>query len=171
MGQTAGLRNSAAEIIRSDERQRTKLPHSTRITCTTYSHTLIMAALISRRLFSTSTRRFQSHVQDELRKETKQNPELWILGGVMVAALGGAGFYFGRSPTGATSETRVTIAKDGMPWEGDSSLGKYKYHPGGDITKEPKEAPSALNVVVVPGVTLPKELHDKYNKWGKDGYP
>lgn len=58
-----------------------------------------------------------------------------------------------------------------MPWEGDASGGKYKYHPGGDLNQEPKEAPSALNVVVVPNVTLPKELHDKFNKWGKEGYP
>lgn len=77
----------------------------------------------------------------------------------------------GRSPTGSTSESPVNIAKDGMPWEGDASGGKYKYHPGGDLNQEPKEAPSALNVVVVPNVTLPKELHDKFNKWGKEGYP
>jgi hypothetical protein len=105
----------------------------------------------------------------------------------MVAALGGAGFYFGkpragqdfigsnanqplvgRSPTKSTSEVPVTIAS--RPWDGDGQ-GKYKYHPGGDLTKEPKDAPSALNVVVVPNVTLPAELHEKYNKWGKDGYP
>jgi len=30
-----------------------------------------------------------------------------------------------------------------------------------------KDAPSALNTVVIPNVTLPKSLHDKYNKWGK----
>ena len=76
----------------------------------------------------------------------------------------------GRSPTGATSESPVNIAKDGHPWESGSS-GKYKYHPGGDPSQEPKDAPSALNVVVVPNVTLPAELHDKFNKWGKDGYP
>ena len=58
-----------------------------------------------------------------------------------------------------------------MPWETGAEGGKYKYHPGGDPSAEPKDAPSALNVVVVPNVTLPKELHEKYNKWGKDGYP
>ena len=58
-----------------------------------------------------------------------------------------------------------------MPWEGDASAGKYKYHPGGDPNQAPRDAPSALNVVVVPNVTLPAELHDKFNKWGKDGYP
>ncbi|OAQ67182.1 hypothetical protein VFPPC_14446 [Pochonia chlamydosporia 170] len=125
-----------------------------------------MASLIPRRLFSTTARRLQT--SDNLKTETKRNPELMILGGVMVAALGGAGFYFGRSPTKSTSESPVTIAS--RPWEGEGE-GKYKYHPGGDLTKEPKDAPSALNVVVVPNVTLPAELHEKYNKWGKEGYP
>ena len=78
--------------------------------------------------------------------------------------------YTGRSPTKSTSENPVNIAKGGMPWEGNAS-GKYQYHPGGDPNAAPKDAPSALNAVVVPNVTLPKELHDKFNKWGKDGYP
>lgn len=64
----------------------------------------------------------------------------------------------------------MRIADQGMPWEAES-LGKYKYHPGGDRSKEAQDAPSALNVVVVPNVTLPAELHDAMNKWGKDGYP
>ena len=57
-----------------------------------------------------------------------------------------------------------------MPWESDHD-GKYKYHPGGDLNAEPKDAPSALNVVVFPDVKMAAEVHDKYNKWGKDGYP
>ncbi|PHH76876.1 hypothetical protein CDD82_3774 [Ophiocordyceps australis] len=118
-----------------------------------------------RRLESSS-----AHSQEQLKRDTKRNPELMILGAVMVAALGGAGFYFGRSPTMSTSENPVNIAKDGMPWEGDTE-GKYKYHPGGDPSREPRHAPSALNSVIVPNVTLPKQEHDKFNKWGKDGYP
>lgn len=79
--------------------------------------------IASRRLFSTTVRRFQEHEKQELKKESKRNPEtlvrhnyrashawdeaakdirnrqltvsLQILGGVMVAALTGAGFYFG----------------------------------------------------------------------------
>ena len=50
-----------------------------------------------------------------------------------------------------------------MPWQTDDSRPdkgadhfKYKYHPGGDPKKAPKEAPSALNTVIVPNVTLPK---------------
>ncbi|KAG4216563.1 hypothetical protein PC116_g34956, partial [Phytophthora cactorum] len=85
-------------------------------------------------------------------------------------ALGGAGLYFGRSPTQATSEAPVGMAKSGMPWETGATEGKYRYHPGGDPSAVPKDAPSAVNVVVIPDVNLPKHLHDKYNKWGKDGY-
>ena len=115
----------------------------------------------------------------------------------MVLALGGAGLYFGssshspslppfpppagrtspltslqkgRSPTGASSESPVGVASSGMPWEAGVVDGKYRYHPGGDPTQSPKDAPSAVNVVVVPNVNLPKRLHDQYNKWGKDGY-
>ncbi|KAK7415216.1 hypothetical protein QQX98_006063 [Neonectria punicea] len=130
-----------------------------------------MASQVTRRFLSTTARRLQDAQKAELKKETKKNPEILILGGVMVAALGGAGYYFGQSPTGATSETQVNIAKDGHPWEAGAGAGKYKYHPGGDTNQEPKDAPSALNVVVVPNVTLPAELHEKYNKWGKEGYP
>ena len=51
-----------------------------------------------------------------------------------------------------------------MPWQSGGSTkqgapdehGKYQYHPGGDRTKAPKEAPSALNSVIVPNVNLPK---------------
>ncbi|KAG6002216.1 hypothetical protein E4U21_003307 [Claviceps maximensis] len=126
-----------------------------------------MASQVARRFFTTSARRLQN---ENLKAESKRNPETLILGAVMVAALGGAGFYFGRTPTKSTSENPVSIAKGGMPWEGDAQ-GKYKYHPGGDLNADPKDAPSALNAVVVPNVTLPRELHDKYNKWGKEGYP
>jgi len=88
-----------------------------------------------------------------------------------------------------------------MPWETGATEGKYRYHPGGDASQSPRDAPSAVNVVVVPDVNLPKvsqqktpashfytttkhyehfntstniystqHLHEKYNKWGKDGY-
>ncbi len=49
-----------------------------------------------------------------------------------------------------------------MPWQTDSKGGgadehfKYQYHPGGDKTKAPKDAPSALHSVIVPNVTLSK---------------
>ena len=43
-----------------------------------------------------------------------------------------------------------------MPWETGATEGKYRYHPGGDGSLEPKDAPSAVNVVVIPDVNLPK---------------
>ncbi|KAK1826678.1 hypothetical protein QBC39DRAFT_292696 [Podospora conica] len=128
-----------------------------------------MASFIARRAFTTTARRLATG-EEALKSETKKNPEIAILGGVMVCALAGAGFYFGRSPTKSTSETPVAMPKNSMPWESGSSEGKYQYHPGGDASAAPKSAPSAVNVVVVPNVSLPKELHEKWNKWGKDGY-
>jgi hypothetical protein len=107
---------------------------------------------------------------EELKKESKRNPEIMILGGVVVATLGAAGFYFGSSPTSSTDERPVAMSSGGMPWESSGSTGKYKYHPGGDASQEPRDAPSALNTVIVPNVTMSSELHDKFNKWGKDGY-
>jgi hypothetical protein len=61
----------------------------------------------------------------------------------------------GRSPTSSTSEQDVHVK--GMPWEaGSATDGKYQYHPGGDPSREAKDAPSAVNVVIVPNVNLPK---------------
>jgi len=80
----------------------------------------------------------------------------------MSGAFGLAGFYFGRKPTSATSEAEVSVANSSMPWEVDhdsddhSKHFKYQYHPKGDKSATPKNAPSALNTVVVPNVTLPK---------------
>ncbi|KAI0391727.1 hypothetical protein F5Y17DRAFT_397087 [Xylariaceae sp. FL0594] len=126
-------------------------------------------AALSSRTFSTSARRFLDKPDPGLKAEGKRNPEIAILGVVVALTLGGAGLYFGRSPTTSTSESSVGIAKEGMPWETETQ-GKYRYHPGGDRSAAPKDAPSALNVVVIPNVNLPKELHDQFNKWGKDGY-
>lgn len=48
------------------------------------------------------------------------------------------------------------MAKSGMPWETGATEGKYRYYPGGDEHAPAKNAPSAVNVVVVPDVNLPK---------------
>lgn len=55
------------------------------------------------------------------------------------------------------------MAEGSMPWQVSSAKGnkaddhfKYQYHPGGDKSKSPKDAPSALHSVIVPNVTLPK---------------
>jgi len=60
-----------------------------------------------------------------------------------------------RSPTSASSERSVAKASNSEPWKQDGGAGPYQYHPGGD-TSVKKDAPSALNVVVIPNVTLPK---------------
>ena len=56
------------------------------------------------------------------------------------------------------------MAENSSPWQVMSSKGgdeqsanfKYQYHPGGDPKSQPKDAPSALNSVIVPNVNLPK---------------
>lgn len=47
------------------------------------------------------------------------------------------------------------MAANSEPWKTEGS-GKYQYHPGGDPSRGRKEAPSALNEVVIPNVNLPK---------------
>ncbi|KAI9842353.1 MAG: hypothetical protein M1838_003169 [Thelocarpon superellum] len=112
-----------------------------------------------------------------LRREASKNPELYILLAVMSGAFALAGWQFGRKPTSASSEEKIGIAPGSMPWQTEGTKGdearehfKYQYHPGGDPRNPPKNAPSALHSVIVPNVNLPKDLHEKYNKWGKDGY-
>ncbi|CAG5177900.1 uncharacterized protein ALTATR162_LOCUS8434 [Alternaria atra] len=107
--------------------------------------------------------------KDALKTGAKRDPELYVLFAIMSGVFGLAGWHFSRSPTSASSERTVAKASDSEPWKQDGGVGPYQYHPGGD-TSIKKDAPSALNVVVIPNVTLPKELHDTYNKWGKDGY-
>lgn len=55
------------------------------------------------------------------------------------------------------------MAEGTMPWQTSTAKGddkenhfKYQYHPGGDMNKAPKNAPSALHSVIIPNVTLPK---------------
>ncbi|OBT71695.1 hypothetical protein VF21_09107 [Pseudogymnoascus sp. 05NY08] len=91
------------------------------------------------------------------------------------AAVGGAGYYLGANPTSGTSEAQIATSANSKPWEQPApsdSKGdfKYQYYPGGNPANAPRDAPSALHSVIVPNVNLPKELHEKYNKWGKDGY-
>ncbi|KAK3172792.1 hypothetical protein OEA41_006117 [Lepraria neglecta] len=114
--------------------------------------------------------------QSVLQKGAKRDPELYILLTIMTGAFGMAGYYFGRKPTASSSEAPVSMAQESMPWQttskgdGADEHFKYQYHPGGDKNKTPKDAPSALHSVIVPNVTLPKKLHDQFNKYGKDGF-
>ncbi|RPB19512.1 hypothetical protein L211DRAFT_758140, partial [Terfezia boudieri ATCC MYA-4762] len=112
-----------------------------------------------------------------LTKGAKRDPELYALLGVMCGIFGVAGYYFGRNPTTPTSEQKVAIASS--PWSDAQFLSitstnahilRYQYHPNADPRNPPKDAPSALHSVVIPNVNLPKELHEKYNKWGKEGF-
>ncbi|KAJ5885002.1 hypothetical protein N7495_009512 [Penicillium taxi] len=138
-----------------------------------------IAAMASRRILARQTivrapaRRFISSKLDEanLKKGPKQDPELYVLLGVMAGALGLAGWYFGSKPTSVTSESNVRIAESAMPWNSESEDGKvykYQYHPNGDLSKPLQAAPSAMNTVIVPNVTLPAELHERFNKYGKE---
>jgi hypothetical protein len=79
-------------------------------------------------------------------------------------------YEIARSPTSATSEAGVSKIPGSEPWQSGTE-GKYQYYPGGDPKAGRRDAPSALHVTIVPDVNLPKHLHDKYNKYGKEGYP
>lgn len=73
----------------------------------------------------------------------------------MSGAFGLAGWHFSRNPTSSSSENPVAKAPDSEPWKTGSDA-KYQYHPGGDSSKPRKDAPSALNEVIVPNVNLPR---------------
>ncbi|KAF2241689.1 hypothetical protein BU26DRAFT_535126 [Trematosphaeria pertusa] len=128
----------------------------------------LRASPIPRRYASTVTE--QEASKQALKAGAKRDPELYVLFAIMSGVFGLAGWHFSRSPTSSSSERNVAQAANSKPWEEHGGEGKYQYHPGGDPNAAPKDAPSALNVVIIPNVTLPKELHEQYNKWGKDGY-
>lgn len=73
----------------------------------------------------------------------------------MTGAFTLAGWHFSRNPTSSSSENAVSMAAGSEPWNTGSDA-KYQYHPGGDKTRARKDAPSALNEVIIPGVNLPK---------------
>ena len=72
----------------------------------------------------------------------------------MTGAFTLAGWHFSRNPTSSSSEHNVSMAPNSEPWKTEGG-GKYQYHPGGDTSKR-RDAPSALNEVVIPNVNLPK---------------
>lgn len=73
----------------------------------------------------------------------------------MTGAFTLAGWHFSRNPTSSSSENRVAQAIDSEPWKTGSDA-KYQYHPHGDMSRGRKDAPSALNEVIIPNVNLPK---------------
>ncbi|KAH6240195.1 hypothetical protein HBI15_022340 [Parastagonospora nodorum] len=129
----------------------------------------LRASPVTRRWASAAAEGEREAGKQALQTGAKRDPELYVLLAIMSGVFGLAGWHFSRSPTSASSERAVAKAEGSEPWKQEGGTGPYQYHPGGD-TSVKKDAPSALNVVVIPNVTLPKELHDTYNKWGKDGY-
>ncbi|KAI9039138.1 uncharacterized protein KD926_009887 [Aspergillus affinis] len=146
-----------------------------------------IAAMASRRAFARQSlfraparRAYSSKVEEAgLDKAPKRDPELYVrtslsrssvLLGVMSGAFLIAGWYFGKKPTSVTSESNVRIPDSSMPWEreDDGKVYKYQYHPHGDKSQPLRNAPSALNTVIVPNVTLPEDLHERFNKYGKE---
>ncbi|KEZ39360.1 hypothetical protein SAPIO_CDS10055 [Scedosporium apiospermum] len=107
-----------------------------------------MSSIASRRLFSTTARRLSG--EEKAASRSGSNTPLILGAGVAVAFVGAATYF--RNTKNAAQEN---------PWE-EETLAKHKVG---------KEAPSALNAVVLPSVTLPKDVHDRLNKWGKEGYP
>jgi len=73
----------------------------------------------------------------------------------MTGAFSLAGWHFSRNPTSSSSENKVMQAADSEPWK-TGSHAAYQYHPHGDPAKGRKDAPSALNEVIIPNVNLPK---------------
>jgi len=127
------------------------------------------SAPAARRRVTTASKAEQQAGKEALKTGAKRDPELYVLMAIMSGVFGLAGWHFSRSPTSASSERAVAKAEHSEPWKQSGGEGPYQYHPGGD-TSIKKDAPSALNVVIVPNVTLPRHLHDNWNKWGKDGY-
>ncbi|KAJ5965876.1 hypothetical protein N7481_012590 [Penicillium waksmanii] len=139
-----------------------------------------IAALATRRaltrqpIFRAPPRRFVSSKVEEanLDKGAKKDPELYVLLGVMSGAFLLAGWYFGSKPTSVTSEaSNVRIGESAMPWHAaseDGKMYKYQYHPHGDKSQPLRAAPSAMNTVIVPNVALPEDLHERFNKYGKE---
>ncbi|PKY07798.1 hypothetical protein P168DRAFT_323027 [Aspergillus campestris IBT 28561] len=119
-----------------------------------------------------SRRLYSSKMEDaKLESAARRDPELYVLLGVMSGAFLIAGWYFGTKPTTINSEeSNVRIAESAMPWKADDEgkVYKYQYHPHGDKSQPLRNAPSAMNTVIVPNVTLPEDLHERFNKYGKE---
>jgi hypothetical protein len=73
----------------------------------------------------------------------------------MSGAFGLAGWHFSSNPTSSSSENKIGKADNTEPWKTGRDAA-YQYHPHGDTNKPRKDAPSALNEVIIPNVNLPK---------------
>ncbi|EON60955.1 hypothetical protein W97_00165 [Coniosporium apollinis CBS 100218] len=104
-----------------------------------------------------------------LRKGAKRDPELYILYAITATTMAGTGWYLPRFAQTLFGEVlEVPQVPESEPWKSNGAKeGKYKFYPYGDPRRGEREAPSAMNTVIVPNVNLPKKLHDIYNKYGK----
>ena len=112
----------------------------------------------------------------------KKDPELYVLMAIYAGIFGAAGFHLGMTTyiIGANllgkkggnvkPEANVSIPHEGMPWEGPNADAnrenpdfKYEYHPGGDPSREAKQAPGALHSHTIMA-RLPDDLREKFNK-------
>ncbi|KAI4806192.1 hypothetical protein E4T44_10972, partial [Aureobasidium sp. EXF-8845] len=90
----------------------------------------------------------------KLMKEVGKDPELYILFGITAATVGAYGWYQPHFWASVTGETRTSKIDGTEPWKdgAEGSTGKYRYQtrasPGRDA--KVKDAPSALNSVIVP---------------------
>lgn len=90
----------------------------------------------------------------------------------MTGAFALAGWHFSRNPTSSSSENAVARVEHSEPWKTGGEA-RYQYHPGGDPSKGKRDAPSALNEVIIPNVNLPKVctlwFYDGRMERGNDG--
>jgi hypothetical protein len=90
----------------------------------------------------------------------------------MSGAFGLAGWHFSSNPTSSSSENKIGKADGTEPWKTGRDAA-YQYHPHGDTNKPRKDAPSALNEVIIPNVNLPKVSLFVWKKrsehWDKEG--
>jgi len=82
----------------------------------------------------------------------------------MSGAFGLAGWHFSSNPTSSSSENKVGKADGTEPWKTGRDA-QYQYHPHGDPSKPRKDAPSALNEVIIPNVNLPKVSLSENKRW------
>ncbi|KEQ68598.1 hypothetical protein M436DRAFT_58231 [Aureobasidium namibiae CBS 147.97] len=107
-------------------------------------------------------------------REIRKDPEIYLIFALTAATVGAYGYYQPHFWAAIAGQTRTTQIEGTKPWEdgAEGSTGKYRYQtragPGKEVRT--KDAPSALNSVIVPNVNLPRKLHEKYNKWGKEDF-
>ncbi|KAI5247637.1 hypothetical protein E4T42_05907 [Aureobasidium subglaciale] len=115
----------------------------------------------------------------KLHKEMKKDPETYtlqrqILYALTAATVGAYGWYQPHFSASITGDTRISRIEGVEPQkdECEGSAGKHRYHSRASPGKKARieDAPSALNSVIVPNVNLPRKLHERFNKWGKDDY-